>query len=71
MASVFYGINRGQSDAQPYVVVEGASTNATDIELRIDTGKGLTKREVDTLTGNIIRYILDTLKPGGATYPDL
>jgi len=40
----FSRLNRGQSE---FSVVEGAATNGSDIELRVDTGKNLTKNEVD------------------------
>lgn len=55
MASRFIGINRGQSE---FSVVEGASTNSTDIELRVDTGKNLTKNEVRMAMIMIENYLL-------------
>jgi hypothetical protein len=64
MASIFIGLNRGQEDQSPDNVVEGAGTGATDVELRIDTGKGLTRDEITRLT---IR-ILEALNDGRSTY---
>lgn len=43
MASRFYGLNRGQTE---FSVTEGASTGSTDVEVRVDTGKSLTKEEI-------------------------
>lgn len=43
MASEFYGFNRGQTE---FNVTEGSSTGSTDIELRVDLTKSLTKEEV-------------------------
>lgn len=53
MASIFLGLNRGQQDMGPDEVTENAATQATDVEVRIDTGKGLTRDEV--------RYMLDRI----------
>ena len=55
MASRFIGINRGQSE---FSVVEAASTNSTDVELRVDTGKNLTKNEVRMAMIMIENYLL-------------
>ena len=43
MASRFLCLNRGQNE---FSIVENAATQSADIELRIDTGKNLTKNEV-------------------------
>ena len=45
MASIYIGINRGQL-THPGNVVESGNTNSTDVELRLDTGKGTTKLDV-------------------------
>lgn len=58
MASIFIGFNRG-ADLSPDKVTEGASTGATDVELRIDTGKGLTRQEVTVIMEAIERYLND------------
>lgn len=63
MASIFLGLNRGALDS-PDKVTEGAATGATDVELRIDTGKGLTRLEVTIIT----RRLLDALNDGRSTY---
>jgi hypothetical protein len=56
MASIFIGLNRGQEDTVP---TEGAATGAKDVELRIDTGKGLTREEVTRLVECILRDLND------------
>lgn len=64
MASNFLGINRGQID-QSGNVVTGTSTQATDFELRIDTGKGSTKMDVVRALRSIERFILSDYIPAG------
>lgn len=65
MASIFIGANRGDllthsSDANTSTgVVEGASTGSTDVELRIDTGKSLTRLEVAEIVGRLLFYLQD------------
>jgi hypothetical protein len=59
MASIYLGLNRGQMNAQPELVLEGSSTQSTDIELRIDTGKGTLRAEAKMITDVILRYLLD------------
>lgn len=62
MASIFIGLNRGQNTMGSDVggdVAEGASTQATDVELRIDTGKSLTRMDVTNLTEALLRYLQD------------
>lgn len=63
MASIFLGLNRGAAD-MPDQVVEGAATGGTDVELRIDTGKGLTREEITRITSRL----LDALNDGRSTY---
>lgn len=63
MASIFLGLNRG-ADASPDQVTEGASTGSTDVELRIDTGKSLTRAEVTRIT----ERLLAALNDGRSTY---
>lgn len=58
MASIFIGYNRG-ADLSPGKATEGASTGSTDVELRIDTGKGLQRSEVKDIMTAIERYLLD------------
>lgn len=58
MASIYLGVNRGQND-NPETVAEGSSTNSTDIELRIDTGKGTTRNDAIVKTRQILRYLQD------------
>lgn len=68
MASIFIGLNRGQSEmpstsrgtgASTGGIAENSSTNSTDVELRIDTGKGLTRNDVTNLTEALLRYLQD------------
>ena len=58
MASIFIGYNRG-ADHSPDKATEGSSTGSTDVEVRIDTGKGLTRAEVDRILTAIKNYIND------------
>ncbi len=58
MASIFIGYNRGAS-LDPGNATEGASTGSTDVELRIDTGKGLTRQDVALIVEAIERYLND------------
>lgn len=71
MGNVFYGLNRGQSDEQPFLVASGTSTQGTDIEVRLDDTKALTKSDVENALQSIMNYIRGGIKPGGALYPDL
>lgn len=43
MASVYFGLNRGQTEFQ---IATSASTNSTDVEVRIDQTKNLTRQEI-------------------------
>jgi hypothetical protein len=56
MASRFFCLNRGQTE---FAVVEAATTQAADIELRVDTGKSLTKNEVDMAVEFFKNYLLN------------
>lgn len=58
MASIFLGANRG-ADLSPDRVTSGSSTGSTDVELRIDTGKSLTRREVKEITDALVRRLED------------
>lgn len=55
MASRFYGLNRGQHE---FDVTEGAATGATDVEIRVDTGKNLTKEEILQKLRELMNVIL-------------
>lgn len=50
MANAYVGLNRGQNIND---IVENTSTNSTDVELRIDQSKSLTKEEVLRALDNI------------------
>lgn len=58
MANIYIGYNRG-ADLSPDKATEGAATGSTDVELRIDTSKSLTRSEIAEITGAIQRYLLD------------
>lgn len=64
MASIFIGVNRGVIETGPDAnssggIIEGASTGSTDVEIRIDTGKSLTRNEVDVILDKLKQYLLD------------
>lgn len=63
MASIFLGLNRG-AGSMPDQVTEGAATGGTDVELRIDTGKGLTRGEIFDIT----QRLLEALDDGRSAY---
>lgn len=58
MASEFFGVNRGQLSNRVQLVVTGSSTGSTDIELRVDTGKGTTRKDVIDALRTFEQYIL-------------
>lgn len=55
MAIQYYGINRGQNE---FDIVEGASTNSTDMEFALDLSKSLLKSEVLLALDKIANRIL-------------
>lgn len=59
MAHAFYGVNLGQTEEQ---VVEGASTNSTDIELNVDLSKITKKSDVLLLAEKILRRVVKDLE---------
>lgn len=59
MASIYVGLNRGAQAMNPQNVTEGSSTGSTDVELRFDTGKGLTRKDINIITEALLRYIND------------
>ena len=65
MASWYLGQNRGVLE-QPGLITVGTSTGSTDMELRIDTGKSVTKEDVIKTLRNLEQYILGNGVPGGA-----
>jgi hypothetical protein len=58
MASIYIGFNRG-ADLSPDKATEGSSTGSTDVELRIDTSKSMTRQDVNLITEAILRYLND------------
>lgn len=63
MASNFLGINRGQFKVGD--VLTGTSSQSTDFELRIDTGKSSTKEDVILAMREIEKFILGNWIPAG------
>ena len=63
MASIYIGANLGEPDMGPDPqtggIVEGASTGSTDVELRIDTGKSMTRMDVNLITKRLLEYLND------------
>lgn len=70
MASSFIGMMRGEL-AFPDAIDHGTSTTATDIELRIDTGKGTTKEDVLLALRTFEMYILANGVTQGAVGTDM
>lgn len=61
MASEFYGLNRG-SNLRVEEVTVGTSTGSTDLELRVDLTKGITRKDVNRLLDTILNFINDGRK---------
>lgn len=64
MASIYIGANRGVIATGPDAqtsggIIEGSSTGSTDVELRIDTGKGTTRQEVRDIVARLLEYLMD------------
>jgi hypothetical protein len=57
MASVSFGINRGQAETDGNVTVGTLAVSTNDIEVRIDQTKGLTRNDVQRALHTIIRQI--------------
>ena len=64
MANRFFGLNRGANINTP--VTEGSSTGSTDVEVRVDDSKALTKSDVALLLEAIVKHIDDV----NTTIPD-
>lgn len=58
MASEYFGYNRG-TDLSPDAVTTGTSTGSTDVEVRVDLTKSLTKLDVLLILEAIERVIED------------
>lgn len=59
MASVSFGVNRG-ADSQPDKITVGTlAVSTSDIELRIDNTKGLTRQEITILTLRLLDEVND------------
>jgi len=58
MASQFFGYNRG-ADLSPDKVTTGTSTGSTDVELRVDLAKSLTRQDVNLITEALMRVVND------------
>jgi hypothetical protein len=72
MASEFYGINRGQLDGPIYLnVVAGTSTGGGDIELRVDVGKGTTRKDIMVALESFKQFILGQGGTLGSVFPPI
>lgn len=58
MASQYFGYNRG-TDLSVNAVTTGTSTGSTDVELRIDLTKSITKQDAKLICDAIVRVIED------------
>ena len=58
MASQYYGYNRG-TNLSPNAITTGTSTGSTDVEVRIDLTKGITRQDAYLILEAVIRYIED------------
>lgn len=58
MASQYFGFNRG-TDLSPNAITTGTSSGSTDVELRIDLTKSITKQDAKLMVDAITRYIED------------
>ena len=60
MASTYYGINRGE----PVEKVEtAAATNGSDVEIRVDTSKVVSRIDLLVALGNLQQSILEQNYP--------
>jgi hypothetical protein len=66
MADHFIGLNRGQG-GNPGNITAGNATGSTDMELRYDTGKGTTKKDLLLFIEVLEQYIAGDGLSGGAT----
>lgn len=54
MASVFYGINRGENS---FNVATGSSTQSKDFEIQVDLTNSPTKLELRSAIVNLLAYV--------------
>lgn len=60
MASRYYGINRGQNDFQ---IVEGSSTNSTNIELVVNLASSPSREDVILALEKFENYLISHIWP--------
>ena len=59
MASFYIGTNKGDaSDNNPNTLTVGTSTGSTDIELRYDETKALTRADIYNFMERVEKYLL-------------
>lgn len=58
MASQYFGYNRG-TDLSPNAITTDTSSGSTDVELRIDLTKSITRQDAKLIVDAIMRYIED------------
>ncbi len=59
MASEYFGLNRGVQDGGPDKITVGTSTGSTDMELRVDLTKGITRKDVNLFLCQLEKFIND------------
>jgi hypothetical protein len=67
MASWYLGYNRGTLDSNDGNLTVGTSSGSTDYEVRIDTGKGSTKKDVIVFLKSVARFLESNGIPDGGT----
>ncbi len=61
MASFYIGANKGDaSDNNPNTLTVGTSTGSTDIELRYDETKSLTRADIYNFMERVEKYLLSS-----------
>lgn len=58
MASFYIGLNRGAPNLQPENLATGTSTNSTDMELRYDETKSITREDVMNFLDTLRVFLL-------------
>lgn len=72
MASIYVGFNRGTEGFTISDFTTGASSGSTDMELRWDTGKSLTRLDLEKFLEAVKDLYYNTsVNNGGPTLPQL
>jgi hypothetical protein len=62
MTQLYFGLNRGANQQPEAIVFTSGSSGGTDVELRVDNTKGLTREDVFLILEAFDRYFQDTSK---------